>query len=195
MRRELRAKADEEGTHPIFKQGIYEMLRVTHRALLRLSAYMDIERERTIDAGVRNYLLSYRPDYETGKLVKAIEQPWAKELGLKEGSHRLKSSWATHRYEWLDEHGVPVEAPKPAEDLCNMEEHSYHGPEGCTVKLASWAENDEKEVEQPFVALELELTSIDDEEAFRTAAGHLEGTLRSKASAVRLNIDPLICTQ
>jgi len=104
LRRELRAKADEEGVHPVFKQGSYDILRVTHRALLRLSAYMDLEKPRTLEGCIRNYILNYRPDYETGKLVKAVEQPWAK--GFEEGSHRIKRSWADHLYEWLDEHGV-----------------------------------------------------------------------------------------
>ena len=84
LRRELAQKARTEGVHACFKQGIYEILRVTSEALANLRHYMDIEQPRTLQAGLRNYLLSYRPDYEKTCWVRSTET-WAR--GWPEGDH------------------------------------------------------------------------------------------------------------
>ena len=62
LRRELRAKAEREGTHAVFKQGTYEILRVTLEALKKLKVYMDLDQPRTLQALVRKYTLSYWPN-------------------------------------------------------------------------------------------------------------------------------------
>ena len=198
LRRELREKAIAEGVHACFKQGIYEILRVTSEALKKLKHFMDVEQPRTLQAGLRNYLLSYRPDFETKTMVKAIEQPWAK--GFTEGNHRIRAEWAKDRYNWLDENGIP--SPLPWNDqgagvssLDDMEEQSYHGPEGATVKLKSLEDTDEQEVEEVSVSLELSLTAADEVKQFQEAAQHLMDRVRGSAAATGGKFDEYLSTQ
>ena len=115
---------------------------------------------------MRNYLLSYRPDFEQQRLVKAIDEPWAK--GFTEGNHRIRKEWAAERYQWLDDQGVP--SPLPFQQMgagvacmADMEEHSYHGPEGAKVSLASWQGTEEESVQEVSVNLDLEPTSSEEE--------------------------------
>ncbi|CAK0866343.1 unnamed protein product [Prorocentrum cordatum] len=181
LRRELREKAIAEGVHACFKQGIYEILRVTSEALKKLKHFMDAEQPRTLQAGLGNDLLSYRPDFATKTLVKATEQPWAK--GFTEGNHQIKAEWAKDTYNWFDENGIP--SPLPWNDqgagvssLGDMEEQSYHGPEGATVKLKSLEGTDEQEVKQ-----------------FQDAAQHLMERVRGRAAATGGAYDRCLSTQ
>ena len=41
-------------------------------------------------------------------MEKVIEQPWAKELKLKIGNHRMQPEWTSERWSWLDEKGKPI---------------------------------------------------------------------------------------
>ena len=186
LRRELREKARAEGVHACFKQGIYEILRVTSEALAKLKVFMDVEAPRTLQAGLRNYLLSYRPDFQTNTLVKAIEQPWAK--GFSEGNHRIRAEWAQERYQWLDEKGVPSCLPfenqgAGVRELDDMEEHSYHGPEGTKVSLKSWEGTEEEAAEEVSVSLDLELTGEEEVKQFMEAAAHLMDRVRGCGAA------------
>ena len=60
--------------------------------------------------------------------------------------------------------GVPSEMPfedlgAGTKGLEDMEEHSYHGPEGCKVSLAGWAGTPETSVEEHSVSLDIEAVS------------------------------------
>ena len=198
LRRELREKARAEGTHACFKQGIYEILRVTSEALAKLRRYMDIEAPRTLQAGLRNYLLSYRPDYATKTLVKAVEQPWAQ--GFSEGNHRIRAEWAQDRYNWLDENGIPSCLPweglgAAVTALEDMEEHSYHGPEGSKVALTSWEDTEAPDAEEVSVSLDLALTAQEEIKEFSEAAAHLMDRVKGKASATGEYYDKFLSSQ
>ena len=77
-------------------------------------------------------------------MEKVIEQPWAKELKLKIGNHRMQPEWTSERWSWLDEQGKPTgpfaepansmlkdevkkssEQAPTAEELKNMEDCEY----------------------------------------------------------------------
>ena len=198
MRRELRAKAQAEGVHACFKQGIYEILRVTSEALVKLKHYMDVEAPRTLQAGLRNYLLSYRPDFEKKTLVKASEQPWAQ--GWSEGNHRIRAEWAAGRFDWLDENGIPSCLPWEGQgaavnDLDDMEEHSYHGPEGCKVALKSLEDTEHANVEETSVSLDLALTAEEEVKQFSEAAAHLVARVRGSATTTSSHYDQYLSTQ
>ena len=198
LRRELRQKALAEGVHACFKQGIYEILRVTSEALAKLKAYMDVEAPRTLQAGLRNYLLSYRPDFQNNTLVKAIEQPWAK--GFREGNHRIRAEWAEERYQWLDEKGIPSCLPfedmgAGVRELGDMEEHSYHGPEGTKVSLKSWEGTEEEAAEEVSVNLDLELTGEEEVKQFMEAAAQLMDRVRGSKAATGGYYDMYLSTQ
>jgi hypothetical protein len=140
MRRELRAKAEAEGTPVVYKCGLYEILRICYESHMELSEYCDAT-EVILRGARRNCHLSRRPDYQQGKLLP-LEDPWA--VDYPEGSHRIKASWHEHRLEWVDENGKPLEpqwkkGPQTQgfEDQC---EDQYHGPAGAKVELKSWSE-------------------------------------------------------
>ena len=132
VRRELKAAAEQTGVHAVYKQGTYEVLKITYFALKKLRHYMDIEIPRTIEGCIRNCALSYIPDYEARRLRRVTELPWASEM--KAGSHRISSSWAEHRFDWLDEKGRPSPATSegmgPVSEVADMEEHTYQFEEG-----------------------------------------------------------------
>ena len=82
--------------------GHYETLRIVFESLQKLKSYMENEgHDRTVEAAVRNNLLSYQPSYEQGQLVRALEQPWAQAMRLRGESHRIPMSWLGGRYGWL----------------------------------------------------------------------------------------------
>ena len=60
-------------------------------------------RKITVLVGMRqNCMLSYRPNLRTGTMERCDTQSWCKaEELVREGSHRIKSSWAQNRYSWL----------------------------------------------------------------------------------------------
>ena len=109
LRREVRAKHSQEGTQVSYKCGFYEMLRLVSQALDDLDEYMNCTtRERTIRDSVGTGLLAYRPNLATGKLERTIDQPWARELKLKIGNHRMDEAWISSRYSFLDSTGKPI---------------------------------------------------------------------------------------
>ena len=108
LRQELRAKHAAEGSEVSFKCGHYELLRLVSRSADDLSAFMDGQEQRAIRDSVSNGLLAYRPNLETGKLEKTVDQDWAKALGLKVGNHRMDEDWVSDRYNWLSAEGKPV---------------------------------------------------------------------------------------
>ena len=88
------------------------LLRRVRGTTLRISAEAIIASKPQFDnggilaAGVRNGQLSWRPDLKQKCLVRSDEQQWCKDLRnkagepVKLGSHRIKSSWIEHRYQW-----------------------------------------------------------------------------------------------
>ena len=102
IRRELKEKAVEEGVPPIYKCGVYEVLRIAHEAVIELKEYMDGPEERTVRDTISNGILAYRPDYITNKLKPIIEEEWCKKKGWCPGNHRRDNDWVSNRYNWLD---------------------------------------------------------------------------------------------
>ena len=102
----LKLKAKEDGTRMRYRIGHWEMLRIIHGALVQLEEY-EAKHQTVLKAARGNYLCSYRPNLEKGCFERSDSQPWAKDLP--EGTHRIKSSWAADRYNWLDEKGKPVQ--------------------------------------------------------------------------------------
>ncbi len=80
------------------------MLRIAYGAVSELSQYMDHTTEqRTVKDSVSNGLLAYRPNYETGKLEKVVEQDWARVKQSVVGNHRMSPEWFEPRYDWLSD--------------------------------------------------------------------------------------------
>jgi hypothetical protein len=101
LRREMKSIASEKGQRPDWTCGPYEILRISAEAILASKPQFD--NGGVLAAGVRNGQLSWRPDLETGRLVRSDEQQWCKDLrnkadeAVKLGSHRIKSSWIENR--------------------------------------------------------------------------------------------------
>ena len=79
LRRELRQKAKEEGVRPAYKTGLYELIRTVYRATVDLDKWT-LNRDQVLKAARRNFLLSYRPDWDEGRLRRADEAKWAQEV-------------------------------------------------------------------------------------------------------------------
>ena len=84
-----------------------------------------------------NPCLDTRPNASTGKLEKADEQDWAKDLAFQ--SHRLKDSWRLERYKWLNEEGIPSKPDyrrcKRAAEQADFEEAEYCAGEEVFVEV------------------------------------------------------------
>ena len=83
---------------------------------------------------------------------------------MTEGSHRIQASLAVSWFEWFDQEGVPSHLPLEDQgagvsELADMEEHSYHGPEGCTTSLKSWEGTEVAAAGEVSVSLDLVLTA------------------------------------
>jgi len=128
---ETKMAAEAAGTKPVYSCGaeqIMELASAAHEALVK----KQLAKEFVVAGAYRNGMLAYRPSFTEGKLVKSCEQEWAKKLQL--GSHRLKESWLTERYNWLDENGVPIEpdySESSAKRLEEMEEPTMEPAEAC----------------------------------------------------------------
>ena len=80
LRHEL--QHSQKTTSSVFKAGALKIVR-------QEMAAKNWQHQRVLRAAVRNSLLAWRPNPETGKLEEVCSQPWAKELGLSMGSRRL----------------------------------------------------------------------------------------------------------
>ena len=124
LRQILKATAAQTGANESLKCGHAEILFIIDSAL-RLLEESCAGKCKVIEAGVRNGILAYRPNWSTGKLDPVEGQPWLKELiGDKVHlckSHRLTPEWGADRMKWLDSEGVPV---KPMEDKKGLEEYA-----------------------------------------------------------------------
>lgn len=158
LRRDLRAEALKRCSEPpAFVCGPYEILRVAfgaHEHQVKLN-----NENQTILKGLRrNGMLSYRPSLSKGKLVRSDTQPWCQDMP--EGNHRMPEHWLKHRYDWLNEDGVPQPpvwselgpGVKAIEDMTDFVPESGEDK----VHLASWSEHHElsKGVQDVSVALE-----------------------------------------
>ena len=154
MRRELKAKAVEEGVEPCYTCGPYEILRISYEAC----KYIEEKSAKDgllLKAMRRSAFLHWRPSLSTGGFVPSDSQSWAKDLS--EGGHRFPNGWLSCRSDWLVD-GEPIE-PKWAqgcgagvEAIEHMEDPEQHGPEGSVVKLKCCSEA----VEQPGLTFDVE---------------------------------------
>jgi hypothetical protein len=104
LRRELIKLSEHEDTAVVFKCGMYEIMRTLFQVVSELKKEWK-ESQYLAGAMYQNGWLGLRPDWSEKKLVKTENQPWAQ--GLKFGSHRIQADWTKHRFDHLDEDGVP----------------------------------------------------------------------------------------
>ena len=171
LRRELRQKAEEEGVKPIYKCGTYEILRVSYEALMMLKEKQHGQKT-LLAAARRNGWLSYRPNLRTQQFERADSQEWAK--NLPEGSHRLRSSWFSERYTWLEDG-----KPKLLLDDSKLEQQVdpvAFGGEGAHLSLSAWTTEDGKAKAAPEPELVLECTEVDEDVGARQLAENLRSS-------------------
>ena len=165
MRLELLKLAEAEGTRAVFKMTVYEVLRVLLESIesLRVTFF---EENTLLAAARRNGWLAYRPNLALGKLVRCDEQEWCKDL--KQGSSRIKHSWLQDRFDWLDPETGRPQMPDfdtmgaGVQCVEDMEEQSFHGPQGCETRLESWKDLDEKVVNEKFFQFEVSELDLED---------------------------------
>ena len=131
---ELMRLAELEDTRPIFKCGVYEVLKLLVESIETLFDQF-AEEETLKKAMVRNLWTVLRPNITEGKFERVSNQPWAKDL--KFGTHRLRQSWVDQRYDNLDEQGFPM--PLPEDTLPEPQlDASYNVEPGNLNELNTW---------------------------------------------------------
>ena len=134
LRKELMRLAEFEDTRPIFKCGVYEVLKLLVGSIETLFAQF-AEEETLKKAMVRNLWTVLRPNITEGKFERVSKQPWAKDL--KFGTHRLRQSWVEKRFDNLDEQGFPM--PLPEDKLPEPQlDASYNVEPGNLNELNTW---------------------------------------------------------
>ncbi len=161
LRRELLELAREAGVKATMKCGPYEQLRIAYECTQYLEEE-NLKKATVLKSVVRDGFLAYRPDFEKGCLVKASEQKWFEDLGVKLGNHRMKASWVEERYNFLDKAGKPLEANWEGSGpgvTCveDMEDVTQHGPLGTMVRLECCKDTDPEGVEEGAVELECDV--------------------------------------
>ena len=141
LRVELKALAEAEGARPIFRCGMYEVIRCIVNALEKLRDEM-LQNDDLVKAGRRNGWLSYQVDVDGGKFVRVDEQPWCDRKVYYEGNHRMQPSWLNERYNWLDANGMPTGVPeeKLSKILSTQVDQTYLCDENDTRELSIWKE-------------------------------------------------------
>ena len=149
LKRELRDNAIAENTACVLKCGPYEVLRIVHNAFLRLEQ-QNAEKGNLLACLRRNGFLAYRPDWEK-RCLRPVVGELAEKLPM--GNHRMPSKWIEHRYDWVDDNGVPAEADwskdcgPGVKDIEDMEDPTQHGPFESKVKLSCY----DKVIKEPHI--------------------------------------------
>ena len=134
LRKELMRLAEFEDTRPIFKCGVYEVLKLLVESIETLFDQF-AEEETLKKAMVRNLWTVLRPNITEGKFERVSKQPWANDL--KFGTHRLRQSWVEKRFDNLDEQGFPM--PLPEDKLPEPQlDASYNVEPGNLNELNTW---------------------------------------------------------
>ena len=111
LKAELKTLAEAEGARPVFRCGMYEIIRSLVSALEKLQHKMALG-DDLLKAGRRNGWLAYQAVHEGKRFVRVDQQPWCKVQAFYEGNHRMQPSWLENRYNWLDENGMPLGIPE-----------------------------------------------------------------------------------
>ena len=91
----------QKNTSSVFKVGALEIVTSVAWAQQEMTA-KNWQDQWVLRAAVRNGLLAWRPNPETGRLEEVCSQPWAKELGLSMGSRKIPPQWFQDRLKWLE---------------------------------------------------------------------------------------------
>ena len=108
------------------------------------------------------------------------------------GSRRISSSWAEHRFDWLDEKGRPSPATNedmgPVREVADMEEHTYQYEEGAKQCVGDMKIDD----------IQVQLTvGVDegDEHNIQNCIEIVNRKVHGVRSAVSTTVDPLSTKQ
>ena len=119
-------------SHSVWKFGPKEIVTAVVHAQEFLSD-KNLRDQWVLRAAVRNGLLVYRPNPQTGKLEELLSQKWAQELKLEMGTKRYKPEYLSDRLKWLNSEGVPVDADwnlsEVAKSITDLQVWDYCHPE------------------------------------------------------------------
>ena len=129
---DFQEKQKDSGESEVWRAGAFEIVTSVVWAEEQLRQKNE-EHSWVVRAAVRNGLLAYRPNPESGKLEPVTEQPWAKELELRMGSRRFPAAWLSERLKWLDDSGKPIQADwslsDSAKQISDLIRWDYFNPE------------------------------------------------------------------
>ena len=122
----------QKNTSSVFKVGALEIVTSVPWAQQEMTA-KNWQHQWVLRAAVRNGLLAWRPNPETGRLEEVCSQPWAKELGLSMGSRRIPPQWFQDRLKSLEPSGCPRKADwslsDSAKTISDLQRWDYYNPE------------------------------------------------------------------
>ena len=141
-----------------------------------------------LKAAVRNGILAYRPNPDTGKLEELLKQPWAQKAELAFGSKRYPGATLEGRLTWKDSEAVPVEPDwnlsATAKNISDLIQWDYWNPEAGDDEQEELLDIDAKVTED----LELELQNSLNlmlHPHLRRAAWHRLGKAEYKVKAAK----------
>ena len=115
-----------------WKVGPLEIVRSVVHAQWQMSE-KNCEDQWVLAAAVRNGILAYTPNTQTGKLAIVTEQHWAKQAGFQMGSKRFPPEWLRDRLKWLEADGKPKKADwslsRSASAISDLVRWDYYSPE------------------------------------------------------------------
>ncbi|CAJ1388657.1 unnamed protein product, partial [Effrenium voratum] len=115
-----------------WKVGPLEIVRSVVHAQWQMSE-KNCEDQWVLAAAVRNGILAYTPNTQTGKLAIVTEQHWAKKAGFQMGSKRFPPEWLRDRLKWLEADGKPKKADwslsRSASAISDLVRWDYYNPE------------------------------------------------------------------
>ena len=125
---EQRLAAKKGGTE--YKIGYKEIILATVGAQ-RDAVQRQVDKDWIVGGSVRNGLIAFKASPEEGKLVPFLDESWAKERGLAQGSKRIPNSWLELRFSWVKD-GIPLPADFAlscsATQVADLIEWSYKNP-------------------------------------------------------------------
>ena len=122
-------EASQQERSKVWRVGAFELVTAVVFAQLKMREKNPFD-EWVLRAAVRNGLLVWRPDLETGKFT---DQLWAKGLQLEMGIRRFPPEWLKDRPEWLTMSAEPLRANRElssaAGSFSELRRWGYYNPE------------------------------------------------------------------
>ena len=119
---------DQKEVHSVWKVGPLQIVQAVVHAQDEMYE-KNLRDSWVLKAAVRNGILAYRPNPDTGKLEELLSQDWTSEAKLEFGTKRYPGEWLRDRLKWRDSEGVPKKPDwslsKTAKEISDLQVWDY----------------------------------------------------------------------